>query len=101
MENVAALLEIVRIYSHREIPPTADSIQNLVDMGFHEPDVILALKKTCNNKAAACEWLCGNRTGSLVELREGLSEDSPVLKSILELPQVQLSLGNPKVFLGM
>ncbi|KAI9583674.1 ubiquitin-associated domain-containing protein 1 [Glossina fuscipes] len=100
VENVAALLEIVRIYSHREIPPTADSIQNLVEMGFHEPDVILALKKTCNNKAAACEWLCGNRTGSLVELREGLSEDSPVLKSILELPQVQLSLGNPKVFLA-
>lgn len=58
------------------------------------------MKKTCNNKAAACEWLCGNRTGSLVELREGLSQDSPILKTILQLPQVQLSLSNPKILLG-
>lgn len=59
-----------------------------------------ALKKTCNNKAAACEWLCGNRTGSLVELREGLAQDSPILKTILQLPQVQLSLSNPEILLG-
>ncbi|XP_065367521.1 ubiquitin-associated domain-containing protein 1 [Calliphora vicina] len=100
IENIAALLEIVRIYSHRDIPPSPETIQNLVDMGFQEPDVIEALKKTCNNKAAACEWLCGNRTGSLVELREGLAQDSPILKTILELPQVQLSLSNPKILLA-
>ncbi|KAM7345216.1 kip1 ubiquitination-promoting complex subunit 2 [Cochliomyia hominivorax] len=100
VENIAALLEIVRIYSHRDIPPTPETIQNLVDMGFQEVDVIEALKKTCNNKAAACEWLCGNRTGSLVELREGLAQDSPILKTILELPQVQLSLSNPKILLA-
>lgn len=100
IENIAALLEIVRIYSHRDIPPSPETIQNLVDMGFLESDVIEALKKTCNNKAAACEWLCGNRTGSLVELREGLAQDSPILKTILELPQVQLSLSNPKILLG-
>lgn len=100
IENIAALLEIVRIYSHRDIPPSAEAIQNLVDMGFQESDVIVALKKTCNNKAAACEWLCGNRTGSLVELREGLALDSPILRTILDLPQVQLSLSNPKILLG-
>lgn len=100
MDNISALLEIVRIYSHRDIPPSADTIQTLVDMGFPEAEVIEALKKTCNNKAAACEWLCGNRSGSLVELREGLAQDSPILKTILELPQVQLNLSNPKIFLG-
>ncbi|XP_023296938.2 ubiquitin-associated domain-containing protein 1 isoform X1 [Lucilia cuprina] len=100
IDNIAALLEIVRIYSHRDIPPTPETIQNLVEMGFPETEVIEALKKTCNNKAAACEWLCGNRTGSLVELREGLAQDSPILKTILELPQVQLSLSNPKILLA-
>ncbi|XP_005184902.2 ubiquitin-associated domain-containing protein 1 isoform X1 [Musca domestica] len=100
VENIAALLEIVRIYSYRDIPPTPDAVQTLVEMGFQESDVIEALKKTCNNKAAACEWLCGNRTGSLVELREGLAQDSPILKTILQLPQVQLSLSNPEILLA-
>lgn len=69
-------------------------------MGFEEDNVIMALKKTCNNKASACEWLCGNRTGSLVELRDGLTGESPILKTMIELPHVQLALGNPKTFLG-
>lgn len=95
------MLEIVRIYSHREMPPTPETISALVEMGFAESEVLNALKKTCNNKAAACEWLCGNRSGSLIELRDGLAEDSPILKSILELPQVQMNLSNPKILLGM
>lgn len=100
MENTEALLEIVRIYSHRDMPPTPETINSLVEMGFEETEVLQALKKTCNNKAAACEWLCGNRTGSLIELREGLSQDSPILKAILEMPQVQMNLSNPKILIG-
>ncbi|CAD7011892.1 ubiquitin-associated domain-containing protein 1 isoform X1 [Ceratitis capitata] len=100
VENTEALLEIVRIYSHREMPPTPETISSLVEMGFEETEVLKALKKTCNNKAAACEWLCGNRTGSLIELREGLSQDSPILKAILEMPQVQMNLSNPKILIA-
>ena len=100
MENTQALLEIVRIYSHRDIPPTPETVSSLVEMGFEESEVLTALKKTCNNRASACEWLCGNRSGSLIELRDGLSQDSPILKSILELPHVQISLSNPKIFIG-
>ncbi|XP_050324084.1 ubiquitin-associated domain-containing protein 1 isoform X1 [Bactrocera neohumeralis] len=100
VENTEALLEIVRIYSHRDMPPTPETINSLVEMGFEETEVLKALKKTCNNKAAACEWLCGNRTGSLIELREGLSQDSPILKAILEMPQVQMNLSNPKILIA-
>ncbi|XP_053963937.1 ubiquitin-associated domain-containing protein 1 isoform X2 [Anastrepha ludens] len=100
VENTEALLEIVRIYSHRDIPPTPETISSLVEMGFEETEVLQALKKTCNNKAAACEWLCGNRTGSLIELREGLSQDSPILKAILDMPQVQMNLSNPKILIA-
>uniref|UniRef100_T1H4U4 UBA domain-containing protein n=1 Tax=Megaselia scalaris TaxID=36166 RepID=T1H4U4_MEGSC len=94
------LLEIVRIYSQRYIPPQPETIQSLVEMGFDEENILSALKATRNNKAAAAEWLCGNRSGSLVELREGLSQDSPILQSILELPQVQIGLSNTKMFLA-
>ncbi|XP_030380767.1 ubiquitin-associated domain-containing protein 1 [Scaptodrosophila lebanonensis] len=100
IENTAALMEIVRIYSHREVPPSEEIVESLTEMGFEESTVIAALKKTGNNKASACEWLCDNRSGSVTELREGLSPDSPILKVILEMPQVQMTLNNPKTFLA-
>jgi len=100
IENTAALIEIVRIYSHRDSPPSDEIVESLTEMGFEETAVLAALKKTGNNKASACEWLCDNRSGSVIELREGLAPDSPILKVILEMPQVQMTLSNPKTFLG-
>ncbi|XP_033148910.1 ubiquitin-associated domain-containing protein 1 isoform X1 [Drosophila busckii] len=100
IENTAALLQIVRIYSHRDSPPNEDIVEALTEMGFEEAAVITALKKTGNNKASACDWLCENRSGSVIELREGLAPDSPILKVILEMPQVQMTLSNPKTFLA-
>ncbi|EDV36864.2 uncharacterized protein Dana_GF11731 [Drosophila ananassae] len=100
IENTAALMEIVRIYSHRDSPPSDEIVESLTEMGFEEAAVLAALKKTGNNKASACEWLCDNRSGSVIELREGLAPDSPILKAILEMPQVQMTLSNPKTFLA-
>ncbi|XP_017032987.1 ubiquitin-associated domain-containing protein 1 [Drosophila kikkawai] len=100
IENTAALMEIVRIYSHRDSPPSDEIVESLTEMGFEEAAVLAALKKTGNNKASACEWLCDNRSGSVIELREGLAPDSPILKVILEMPQVQMTLSNPKTFLA-
>ncbi|KAH8270852.1 hypothetical protein KR018_007196 [Drosophila ironensis] len=100
VENTAALMEIVRIYSHRDTAPSDEMVESLTEMGFEEAAVLAALKKTGNNKACACEWLCGNRSGSVTELREGLAPDSPILKAILEMPQVQMTLSNPKTFLA-
>lgn len=91
----------MRIYSHRDTPPNEEIVESLTDMGFEYNAVVAALKKTGNNKASACDWLCENRSGSVIELREGLAPDSPILKVILEMPQVQLTLSNPKTFLGM
>lgn len=93
-------MEIVRVYSQREIAPPPETVIALVGMGFDEKQVRNALKVTRNNQAAACEWLCGNRSVSLSELREGLSPESPILKAMMESPQVQMSLSNPKIFIG-
>lgn len=99
-ENIEALLEIIRIHAQRDVPATSEMIKTIVDMGFPQNDVLEALKATRNNQAAACEWLVGNRDKSLTELREGLNSESPVLKALLNSPQVQISLGNPKMFIG-
>lgn len=75
-------------------------VQALLEMGFEKDAILDALKQTKNNEAAACEWLVGNRNPSITELRDGLSSDSPVLQALLNSPHVQMSLRNPKMFVG-
>lgn len=112
LNNIAALLAIVRIYCQKEIPPPDDMVRLIKDMGFDEPDVIEALKITKNNYSAACDWLIGNRAKFTLHQRrkgshpdtsnglDGLPSDSPILRALLSSPNVQLSLSNPKIFLG-
>lgn len=76
-------------------------IRLIKDMGFPESDVIEALKITKNNHSAACDWLIGNRTKTeLNGAANGLPLDSPILRALLRSPHVQLSLSNPKMFIG-
>ncbi|XP_058453855.1 ubiquitin-associated domain-containing protein 1 [Malaya genurostris] len=101
VENVDALLDIIRQYSDRDVYPTSETVTSIVEMGFSEKSVREALIMTRNNQAAACEWLLGNRSKSLTELRDGLYPDSPILKVLLASAQVQISLGNPKMFIAL
>lgn len=105
----------MRIYCQKDIPPPDDMVRLIKDMGFDEPDVIEALKITKNNYSAACDWLIGNRATLTLHQRrtkgsaaadvsnnglDGLPADSPILRALLSSPNVQLSLSNPKIFLG-
>lgn len=99
-DYIETLLEIIRIHSQRDLPVCDEMVAKLLEMGFDEEEVREALKITQNNQAAACEWLIGSRSKSLTELRDGLPQDSPILKALLASPQVQISLGNPKMLLG-
>ncbi|XP_065076116.1 ubiquitin-associated domain-containing protein 1 [Ochlerotatus camptorhynchus] len=101
IDHVDALLEIIRQYSDRDVYPAAEMVVSIVEMGFNENSVREALVATRNNQAAACEWLLGNRSKSLTELRDGLPQDSPILQVLLASPQVQISLGNPKMFIAL
>lgn len=113
LSNIRALLAIVRIYCQQDIPPPNDMVRLIKDMGFAEPDVIEALKITKNNYSAACDWLIGNRATLKLHQRrqpgsgvimsnglDGLEADSTILCALLNSPNVQLSLSNPKIFLG-
>ncbi|XP_055550686.1 ubiquitin-associated domain-containing protein 1 isoform X2 [Wyeomyia smithii] len=101
VENVEILLDVIRQYSDRDVFPAPEMVASIVEMGFSEKNVREALVVTRNNHAAACEWLLGNRSKSLTELRDGLSSDSPILQVLLASPQVQISLGNPKMFIAL
>lgn len=99
-DKIEILLEIVRLHAQRDLPAPPETVTKIIEMGFAESEVREALKRTQNNQAAACEWLVGSRSRSLTDLRDGLPVDSPVLQALLTSPQVQISLGNPKMFVG-
>ncbi|XP_058129671.1 ubiquitin-associated domain-containing protein 1 [Anopheles ziemanni] len=100
-DNVAALLEIVRMYSEKTVVPAPELVISISEMGFEEESVREALVATHNNQAAACEWLLGNRVKSVQGLNDGLPDDSPILRVLMASPQVQISLGNPKMFIAL
>lgn len=101
-DNIESLLEIIRIYCQRELPPPPEMIQFIVGMGFDEAIAREALKITKNHQSNACEWLVGDRSKiHQFEQNDGLPNDSPILTALLSSPHVQLSLSNPKFFIGM
>lgn len=92
-------MEIIRIYCQRDLPPPTEMIQFIVGMGFDEHEAHEALKITKNHQSNACEWLVGDR--SKIIQSDVLPNDSPILTALLNSPHIQLSLSNPKIFIGM
>lgn len=110
-DNVEILLEIIRIYCRRYIPPSSDMVQHCIEMGFTERDARQALRTTRNNYTAACEWLVTNCSKSMCDSdrdaaitsaknTDGLPLDSPILKALMTSPHVQMSLTNPQTLIG-
>lgn len=75
-------------------------ISQLVQMGFERDATMSALKVTNNHPAAACEWLCDERSNSLLEIQNGIAMESTVIKTLLESASFQEDLGSPKMFIG-
>ncbi|XP_055319005.1 uncharacterized protein LOC129576911 [Sitodiplosis mosellana] len=100
-DNIESLLEIIRIYCQRDLPPPAEMIQFIVGMGFDEATAYEALKITKNHQSNACEWLVGDRSKiNQFEQNDGLPNGSPILAALLNSPHIQLSLSNPKIFIA-
>lgn len=99
--KIESLLDIIRIYCSRDIPPSNEMIRLIIDMGFDEASAREALRASKNHQSHACEWLIGNRTKiHQSEQIDGLPLDSPILKALLGSPHVQMSLSSPKMFIG-
>ncbi|XP_050087446.1 ubiquitin-associated domain-containing protein 1 isoform X2 [Anopheles aquasalis] len=100
-ENVAKLLDIVRLYSEKTVEADPDLLLSISEMGFDEGSVREALVATHNSKSAACEWLLGNRAKSMQGLKDEQPVESPILRVLMASPQVQISLGNPRMFIAL
>ncbi|XP_067001882.2 ubiquitin-associated domain-containing protein 1 [Anabrus simplex] len=103
-QTVAKLLDSFRAYKRQEFKPNPKALENLMEMGFAEEEIIDALRITGNNQASACEWLLGERRPSLEDLDNGLDPEGPIYKAIMANPAIQLSLTSPKMlfaFLSM
>lgn len=99
-QAVARLLENFRDFRRRQFEPNQAALKQLIEMGFSEAEVIEALQITGNNQTAACEWLCGVRRPSLVDLDTGLDPEGPIYKALMTNPTIQLGLQNPKLLLA-
>lgn len=97
---VHLLLESFRQYKKLNFKPNPKSVKSLLEMGFQEKDIIAALKATGNNESNACKWLLGERRPSLQDLDVGLDPEGSIYKAIMNNPQIQLSLTNPKMLLA-
>ncbi|XP_020288199.1 ubiquitin-associated domain-containing protein 1 isoform X2 [Pseudomyrmex gracilis] len=97
---VELMLECFRQYKKMEFKPNKKALWSLVDMGFEEKKVVVALKITGNDQANACAWLLGERRRSLQDLDEGLDPEGPIYKAIMSNPLIQLSLTNPRMLLA-
>lgn len=101
IQNVRALLEIVRIHYHSErLPASPQSLIELIEMGFETESIEAAMRATCNNIGLAIEWMCGDRRLAIEEAQNGFPHDSPVLRVLQDNPHFQMGLSNPKMFMG-
>ncbi|XP_058792490.1 ubiquitin-associated domain-containing protein 1 isoform X2 [Phymastichus coffea] len=97
---VNVLLDSYRQYQKFNFKPSPSLVDSLEAMGFEKENILEALKITGNNQANACAWLLGERRPSLQNLYEGMDPDGPIYNAIMNNPQIQLSLTNPKMLLA-
>lgn len=97
-ECVDGLLEIVKFYAEKDEPVIEENIKQMIFMGFDVDEAREALRVTKNNVGAACAHLCDDKSPSIYELRDGISQTSEVYKKIIEDANILLHLGSPATF---
>ncbi|XP_011499025.1 PREDICTED: ubiquitin-associated domain-containing protein 1 isoform X2 [Ceratosolen solmsi marchali] len=97
---VNLLLNSFRQYQKMDFKPSSSLVQSLEEMGFEKPKILETLKITGNNQANACAWLLGERRASLENLYDGMDPDGPIYNAIMNNPQIQLSLTDPKMLIA-
>ena len=94
----------------REGPQDQQAVQRLIEMGFSEDDIVVALDHCDHDFDAATAWLLGDRAEGL----EGELDDEAImfagsggtgglsmLNRLLHEPHLQQALGNPRVLAAL
>lgn len=98
--NIQSLLKIIEIHCRIKEPPQPQDISFLTSMGFERQKVLCALRIMKNNIPGALEWLCGDREAALLQIKEGLSIDTEIVKFLLSRTKYLLLLSSPTMFMG-
>lgn len=98
-ECVDGLLEIISFFSEKDEPVFEENIKTMLFMGFDIDDAREALRMTRNNVGAACAHLAGDKSPSILELRNGISRESEVYKNIVEDAKIMIHLSSPQTFM--
>lgn len=102
-EKVKRMLLTFQSNKRQEFKPDSSVMQNLLEMGFEEDDVIDAMRNHGNRQEEACEWLLsrGDSPPSEPDVSEGLDVNGAVYKAILSNHIIQLALSNPKTLIAL
>lgn len=102
-DKVRNMLTAFQSNRRHEFKPDAMALQNLLEMGFEEDQVIEALRNSGNHQESACEWLLARSEASPSEpeVKEGLEVDGTVHRAILSNHVIQLALSNPKTLIAL
>lgn len=98
-DRINGLLEIVKFYSEKVEPISFENLMRMVFMGFDVDVSRDALHQVGNNVGAACAHLAGDNNPSIMEIRNGLSLESPIYKKLMESPIVQQLISCPEAFI--
>lgn len=98
-DRLDGLLGIVEFYSEMDEPVSEMNIRKMVHMGYDIEVAREALRIVKNNIGAACDYLSGYTSGSIMELRVGLDESSPIYDNLMKLLELNQLLTIPESFI--
>ena len=98
--RVPAIVNKHRQYRRAMFQVSKTALSNMQQMGFDEVEILDSLWIYSNNENAACEWLLNEHRPKTNDLTVGISRDSPLYKSLISDPQIQIGLTKPKVLLA-
>lgn len=97
-ERAEALLEIVNFYANKDEVVFTDCLMEMSNMGYEMDEAFEALRVTRNNTAAAVAYIEGDRSPSILEIRQGVSASSEIRKNFLNTSNIIQTLVCPQMF---
>ena len=88
-DRLDGLLGIVEFYAQMDEQVSDKHLKEMLRMGYEEKEAHEALRTIRNNIGAACEFIAGDVSGSIMELRVGLDLSCPIYEILMKTPDLQ------------
>ncbi|XP_070492979.1 ubiquitin-associated domain-containing protein 1-like [Chironomus tepperi] len=99
VDRLDGLLGIVEFYAEMSEQVSDVNLKEMVKMGYDNEEAREALRTIRNNIGAACEYIAGDVSGSIMELRVGLDLSCPIYDILMKTPDLQQLLSFSESFI--